>query len=141
MTAAESTNYARRDLQKANEYLASAQDNLDLERATPAAGDAIHTGISGSYCGDRKHTSGGKMKIAATGPSFGFTFGRSSAGGSVKIYVDGTLKGSASFRSSGALTFGFTKVVSGLSNTRHKIVLKFTGAGYVDDLVVTGPVG
>ena len=41
MTSAESTNYAKRYLQKAVEYLASAQDNLDLERATPAAGDAI----------------------------------------------------------------------------------------------------
>jgi hypothetical protein len=46
MTPAESLNYARRYLQKAEEYLASAQDNLDLERATPAAGDAIHAGIS-----------------------------------------------------------------------------------------------
>lgn len=46
MTSAESTNYAKRYLQKAVEYLASAQDNLDLERATPAAGDAIHAGIS-----------------------------------------------------------------------------------------------
>lgn len=46
MTSAESTNYAKLHLQKAVEYLASAQDNLDLERATPAAGDAIHAGIS-----------------------------------------------------------------------------------------------
>lgn len=46
MTSAESTNYAKRYLQKAEEYLASAQDNFDLERATPAAGDAIHAGIS-----------------------------------------------------------------------------------------------
>jgi|GEM_PF-2495924 len=46
MTAAESLNYAKRYLQKAEEYLASALDNLDLERATPAAGDAIHAGIS-----------------------------------------------------------------------------------------------
>jgi len=46
MTSAESTNYAKRYLQKAVEYLASAQDNFDLERATPAAGDAIHAGIS-----------------------------------------------------------------------------------------------
>lgn len=42
----ESRNHARSFLQKAQEYLASAQDNLDLERATPAAGDAIHAGIS-----------------------------------------------------------------------------------------------
>jgi uncharacterized protein (UPF0332 family) len=46
MTAAERLNYAKRHLQKAEEYLASAQDNFDLERATPAAGDAIHAGIS-----------------------------------------------------------------------------------------------
>jgi len=46
MTSTESTNYAKRYLQKAVEYLASAQDNYDLERATPAAGDAIHAGIS-----------------------------------------------------------------------------------------------
>lgn len=44
MTSAE-TNYAKRYLHKAEEYLASAEDNLDLERATPAAGDAIHAGI------------------------------------------------------------------------------------------------
>lgn len=46
MSSAESTNHAKRYLQKAKEYLASAQDNLDLERANPAAGDAIHAGIS-----------------------------------------------------------------------------------------------
>jgi hypothetical protein len=33
MTSAESTNYAKRYLQKAVEFLASAQDNFDLERA------------------------------------------------------------------------------------------------------------
>lgn len=46
MTSMESKNHARSYLRKAEEYLASAQDNLDLERATPAAGDAIHAGIS-----------------------------------------------------------------------------------------------
>lgn len=46
MTTAESLNYAKRYLQKAEEYLASAEDNVELERATPAAGDAIHAGIS-----------------------------------------------------------------------------------------------
>lgn len=46
MTSVESTNYAKRYLQKAVEYLAAAEDNFDLERATPAAGDAIHAGIS-----------------------------------------------------------------------------------------------
>lgn len=46
MVAAEYRNYARAYLQKATEYLASAEDNLVLERFTPAAGDAIHAGIS-----------------------------------------------------------------------------------------------
>ncbi|MFT4081847.1 MAG: hypothetical protein QM638_04625 [Nocardioides sp.] len=46
MTDAQSKNLARTFLQKAKEYLDSAQDNRDLERATPAAGDAIHAGIS-----------------------------------------------------------------------------------------------
>ena len=46
MTGLESHNHARSYLQKAQEYLDSARDNLDLERATPAAGDAIHAGIS-----------------------------------------------------------------------------------------------
>lgn len=46
MTTAQSRNHARTFLQKAQEYLDSAQDNRDLERATPAAGDAIHAGIS-----------------------------------------------------------------------------------------------
>lgn len=43
---AESLNYARQYLRKARDYLDSAQDNLDLARLTPAAGDAIHAGIS-----------------------------------------------------------------------------------------------
>ena len=46
MTTAGDKSHARSYLQKAREYLDSAQDNLDLERATPAAGDAIHAGIS-----------------------------------------------------------------------------------------------
>lgn len=45
MTSSESRNHASKYLHKAQEYLESAQDNLDLERATPAAGDAIHAGI------------------------------------------------------------------------------------------------
>jgi hypothetical protein len=46
VTSTESRNYAKRYLQKAEEYLASAEDNLELARATPAAGDAIHAGIN-----------------------------------------------------------------------------------------------
>lgn len=37
---------ARAFLAKAEEYLASSQDNLSKERFTVAAGDAIHAGIS-----------------------------------------------------------------------------------------------
>ncbi|MGB8385773.1 MAG: hypothetical protein WCG47_31805 [Dermatophilaceae bacterium] len=46
MATAEQRNHAKAFLKKAEEYLASAEDNLDLERYTPAAGDAIHSGIS-----------------------------------------------------------------------------------------------
>ena len=45
MTPSEQRNHAMRFLAKAQEYLASAQDNLELERFTVAAGDAIHAGI------------------------------------------------------------------------------------------------
>jgi len=37
---------ARAFLRKAKEYLAVAQDSLELERMTAAAGNAIHAGIS-----------------------------------------------------------------------------------------------
>ena len=47
MTAAgEQRNHAKNFLKKAQEYLASAEDNLAAERYAPAAGDAIHAGIS-----------------------------------------------------------------------------------------------
>jgi HEPN domain-containing protein len=39
-------NYAKSFLKKAEEYVASAEDNLAAERHTPAARDAIHAGIS-----------------------------------------------------------------------------------------------
>lgn len=46
MATAEQRNRAKTFLKKAEEYLASAEDNIDLERYTPAAGDAIHAGIN-----------------------------------------------------------------------------------------------
>lgn len=46
MATAEQRNHAKAFLKKAEEYLASAQDNLTAKRNTPAAGDAIHAGIS-----------------------------------------------------------------------------------------------
>ncbi len=46
MATADQRNYAKSFLKKAEEYVASAEDNLAAERHTPAAGDAIHAGIS-----------------------------------------------------------------------------------------------
>ncbi len=46
MATAEQRNHAKAFLKKAEEYLASAEDNLAAGRFTPAAGDAIHAGIS-----------------------------------------------------------------------------------------------
>lgn len=46
MASAEQFNHAKAFLAKAEEYLASAGDNLVAERHTAAAGDAIHAGIS-----------------------------------------------------------------------------------------------
>lgn len=46
MAASEHRNHAKRFLAKAEEYVASAEDNLDLGRLTVAAGDAVHAGIS-----------------------------------------------------------------------------------------------
>jgi hypothetical protein len=44
MATTEQRNHAKSFLKKAEEYLASAEDNLAAERHTPAAGDAIHAG-------------------------------------------------------------------------------------------------
>ena len=46
MATAAQRNYAKSYLNKAEEYLASAEDNLTAERPTPAAGDAIHASVS-----------------------------------------------------------------------------------------------
>jgi HEPN domain-containing protein len=46
MATAEQRNHGRNFLKKAQEYLASAESNLAAKRYTPAAGDAIHAGIS-----------------------------------------------------------------------------------------------
>ncbi|HBJ72735.1 MAG TPA: hypothetical protein DDY88_03260 [Actinobacteria bacterium] len=46
MATAEHRNHAKSFLKKSEEYLASAEDNLAAGRHTPAAGDAIHAGIS-----------------------------------------------------------------------------------------------
>lgn len=46
MVSAERKNHAKAFMQKAEEYAESAEDNVDLERYTPAAGDAIHAGIN-----------------------------------------------------------------------------------------------
>jgi hypothetical protein len=46
MATGEQRNYSKSYLKKAEEYVASAEDNLAAARHTPAAGDAIHAGIS-----------------------------------------------------------------------------------------------
>ena len=46
MANAEQRNHAKAFLTKAEEYLASADDNVVGGRNTPAAGNAIHAGIS-----------------------------------------------------------------------------------------------
>lgn len=46
MATADQRNHAKSFLSKAEEYVASAEDNLAVGRYTPAAGDAIHAGIS-----------------------------------------------------------------------------------------------
>jgi hypothetical protein len=46
MATTEQRNHAKGFLKKADEYLASAEDNLAAEHHTPAAGDAIQAGIS-----------------------------------------------------------------------------------------------
>jgi len=46
VVSAEQSNHAKAYLRKAEEYMESAEDNLELERYTPAAGDSIHAGIS-----------------------------------------------------------------------------------------------
>ncbi len=45
MASLEQHNHARSFLRKAEEYLASAEANLEADRPTVAAGDAIHAGI------------------------------------------------------------------------------------------------
>lgn len=46
MASAAQLNHAKAFLKKSEEYLASAEDSFAAERFTPAAGDAIHAGIS-----------------------------------------------------------------------------------------------
>ena len=46
MATADQRNHSKNFLNKAEEYLASAEDNLAAKRFNPAAGDAVHAGIS-----------------------------------------------------------------------------------------------
>ncbi len=46
MATADQLNHAKAFLKKAEEYLGSSEDNLVRARYTPAAGDAVHAGIS-----------------------------------------------------------------------------------------------
>lgn len=70
MAAAEHMNHARNFLKKAQEYLAAAEDSLTAGRHTPAAGDAIHAGISAKdaiVTALTGTTSKGKNHAAASG--------------------------------------------------------------------------
>lgn len=78
MASLEQRNHARSYLKKSQEYLASAEDNLDLHRYTVAAGDAIHAGISakdaivvtltGATTKGRDHAAAAKELARALGP-------------------------------------------------------------------------
>ena len=77
MATTEQRNHAKSFLKKAAEYLASAEDNLAAQRHTPAAGDAIHAGISskdaivtmltGSTSKGKDHTTAAKELMQALG--------------------------------------------------------------------------
>ena len=77
MATTEQRNHAKSFLKKAEEYLASAEDNLAAQRHTPAAGDAIHAGISskdaivtmltGSTSKGKDHTTAAKELMQALG--------------------------------------------------------------------------
>jgi HEPN domain-containing protein len=70
MASPEHMNHARNLLRKAQEYLAAAEDSLTAGRHTPAAGDAIHAGISAKdaiVTALTGSTSKGKNHAAAAG--------------------------------------------------------------------------
>jgi HEPN domain-containing protein len=77
MATAEQRNHANNSLKKAEESLASAEDNLAAKRHTPAAGDAVHAGISskdaivtvltGSTSNGKDHTTAAKDLKQALG--------------------------------------------------------------------------
>lgn len=46
MATADQRNHSKNFLNKAEEYFASAEDNLAAKRFNPAAGDAVHAGTS-----------------------------------------------------------------------------------------------
>lgn len=99
----------------------------------------------GSLC-DNLHDgapSGGRMTFTVSGPRLGITFARSTAGGTAQVWIDGVLKGTVNFHSAASRPrFGYRKVLSGLSSGQHTVKLKvISGAAYVDDLLVYGPVG
>jgi HEPN domain-containing protein len=77
MATADQRNHAKSFLKKAEDYLASAEDSLAAKRHTPAAGDAIHAGISskdaivttltGSTSKGKDHSMAGKELKQALG--------------------------------------------------------------------------
>lgn len=95
----------------------------------------------GSYCDNLgTRTGADTITFKAAGPRVGFAYGRSTKGGSAKVYIDGVLKGSISFRSTTtAVRFGANKVFTGLTGGTHTVRLVVTsGPAYIDDMLVWG---
>ena len=91
MATAEQRNHAKSFLKKAEEYLASAEDSLAAKRHAPAAGDAIHAGISskdaivttltGSTSKGKDHSTAAKELGRALGRRPDATHGREGTSG------------------------------------------------------------
>ena len=96
----------------------------------------------GSYCDNLGSASGtDSLTLGFTGPQVGLTFARATSGGKAKVYVDGVLKATIDFHSASATPrFGGRLTLTGLSAGKHKVrVVVTSGAAYVDDLLVWGP--
>jgi PKD repeat protein len=98
----------------------------------------------GSYC-DNLGTASGKdtLSLAFTGPQLGVYYARSTKGGQASVYVDGVQKGVIDFHSAATTpSFGGRLVIHGLGSGSHTVRIVVTsGAAYVDDLEVWGPLG
>jgi len=97
---------------------------------------------SGSYCDNLGSGPGSDtLTLKFAGPQVGVLYGRSANGGKASVYVDGTFKGTIDFHSTSKNpAFVSRSVFKGLSTGTHTVKLVVTsGAAYVDDLVIWGP--